>query len=47
LLAKTAAGLPVGRVGLAEDIGRQILAFMGNGFASGAIVYIDGGSMVT
>lgn len=47
LLAKTAAGLPVGRVGLAEDIGRQILGFMGNGFASGAIVYIDGGGMIS
>jgi len=47
LLAKTAAALPVGRVGLGEDIARQILAFVGNGFASGAIVYIDGGGQVT
>ena len=47
LLANTAAALPVGRVGLGEDIARQILAFIGNGFASGAIVYIDGGSLVT
>jgi len=46
LLAKTAAALPVGRVGLGEDIARQILAFVGNGFASGAIVYIDGGGQV-
>lgn len=47
LLAKTAAGLPVGRVGLAEDVGRQILSFMGNGFASGAIAYIDGGGLIS
>jgi len=46
MLAKVASGLPVGRVGLGEDIGRQILAFMGNGFASGAIVYIDGGGLI-
>lgn len=46
LLAKAAAGLPVGRVGLAEDIGGQIMAFIGNGFATGSIVYIDGGGSV-
>jgi NAD(P)-dependent dehydrogenase (short-subunit alcohol dehydrogenase family) len=47
LLAKTAASLPVGRVGLGEDIAQQILAFMGNGFATGSIVYLDGGALVT
>jgi NAD(P)-dependent dehydrogenase (short-subunit alcohol dehydrogenase family) len=46
MLAKIAGGLPVGRVGLAEDIAVQILAFMGNGFASGAVVYIDGGALI-
>lgn len=46
MLAKTAAGLPVGRVGLADDIAMQIHAFIANGFASGAIVYIDGGGLV-
>ena len=46
MLAKIASGLPVGRVGLGEDIGMQILAFMANGFATGAIVYIDGGALV-
>jgi NAD(P)-dependent dehydrogenase (short-subunit alcohol dehydrogenase family) len=46
MLAKVAAGLPVGRVGLGEDIARQILAFMANGFASGSIVYIDGGALI-
>ena len=46
MLAKTAASLPVGRVGLGEDIARQILSFMANGFATGSIVYIDGGALV-
>ncbi len=46
MLAKTAATLPVKRVGLADDIARQILAFMANGFATGSIVYIDGGGLI-
>jgi NAD(P)-dependent dehydrogenase (short-subunit alcohol dehydrogenase family) len=46
MLAKTAAALPVGRVDVGEDIARQILAFMVNGFATGSIVYIDGGALV-
>jgi NAD(P)-dependent dehydrogenase (short-subunit alcohol dehydrogenase family) len=47
LLAKTAASLPVGRVGVGEDIARQILAFMTIGFATGSIAYIDGGGLVS
>src|ERR1700750_2144188 len=46
MLAKTAAALPVGRVGLGDDIARQIVGFMANGFATGSIVYIDGGALV-
>jgi NAD(P)-dependent dehydrogenase (short-subunit alcohol dehydrogenase family) len=46
LLTKTAAGLPVGRVGLAEDIAQQIIAFMENGFMTGSIVYLDGGGLI-
>jgi hypothetical protein len=46
MLAKAAASLPVGRVGLGDDIARQILAFMTIGFATGSIVYIDGGALV-
>ena len=46
MLAKTAATLPVGRVGMAEDIAQQIASFMTNGFATGSIVYIDGGALV-
>jgi NAD(P)-dependent dehydrogenase (short-subunit alcohol dehydrogenase family) len=46
MLARTAAGLPVGRVGVGEDIARQILAFMTIGFATGSIVYIDGGALI-
>ena len=47
MLAKTAAALPVGRVGTGEDIARQILAFMTIGFVTGSIVYIDGGALIT
>jgi NAD(P)-dependent dehydrogenase (short-subunit alcohol dehydrogenase family) len=47
MLAKTAASLPVGRVGEGEDIARQIFAFMTIGFATGSIVYLDGGGLVT
>jgi NAD(P)-dependent dehydrogenase (short-subunit alcohol dehydrogenase family) len=47
MLAKTAASLPVGRVGVGDDIARQILAFMTIGFATGSIVYIDGGALIT
>jgi NAD(P)-dependent dehydrogenase (short-subunit alcohol dehydrogenase family) len=46
MLAKTAASLPVGRVGVGEDIARQILAFMTIGFATGSIVYLDGGALM-
>jgi NAD(P)-dependent dehydrogenase (short-subunit alcohol dehydrogenase family) len=47
MLAKTAAALPVGRVGIGDDIARQILAFMTIGFATGSIVYIDGGALIS
>ena len=47
MLAKTAASLPVGRVGLSEDVAQQILALMNNGFATGSIIYLDGGALVT
>lgn len=47
MLAKTAASLPVGRVGTGEDIARQILAFMTIGFATGSIVYLDGGALIS
>ncbi len=47
MLDKTAASLPVRRVGQGEDIAAQIVAFMTNGFATGSIVYLDGGALVT
>ena len=46
MLEKAATALPVRRVGVGEDIAKQILAFMDNGFATGAIVYIEGGGML-
>src|SRR5262245_1568971 len=46
MLDKIAAGLPVRRVGQGEDIARQIVACMTNGFMTGSIVYLDGGGVV-
>jgi len=46
MLDKAAAALPVKRVGLGEDIAMQIVGFMLNGFATGSIVYLDGGGLV-
>ncbi len=46
MLAKIAAELPVGRVGIGDDIAEQILTFMTNGFATGSIVTIDGGALI-
>ena len=46
MLAKAAAALPVRRVGLGEDVARQIIACMENGFMTGSIIYLDGGGMI-
>src|SRR5215831_10026726 len=46
MLAKTAAALPVGRVGEGADIAQQILTFMTVGFATGSVIYIDGGALI-
>ena len=46
MLEKVAAGLPVKRVGVADDIARQIIAFMAIGFATGAVAFIDGGGSI-
>lgn len=44
--ARSGPGGRGGRVGAAEDIAWQILSFMANGFATGSIVYVDGGALV-
>ena len=46
LLKQIAAALPVKRVGLADDIALQIVSFMENTFATGSIVYLDGGGSI-
>lgn len=46
MLQQIAATLPVRRVGIGEDIAHQILAFMTNGFATGAVITIDGGGSI-
>jgi len=46
MLETAAAALPVRRVGVGDDIAQQILTFMTVGFATGSIVYIDGGALI-
>jgi NAD(P)-dependent dehydrogenase (short-subunit alcohol dehydrogenase family) len=41
-----AGGLPVGRVGEAEDIARAYLFFMTCGFATGTVLTVDGGALL-
>ncbi|WP_258571028.1 SDR family oxidoreductase [Flavimaribacter sediminis] len=43
LFSKTAAALPVKRVGTADEVAAQIIHLMLNGFLSGSVVQIDGG----
>jgi NAD(P)-dependent dehydrogenase (short-subunit alcohol dehydrogenase family) len=40
------AGLPVGRVGEAEDIGETYLYLMKNGFSTGQNIIVDGGGVL-
>jgi NAD(P)-dependent dehydrogenase (short-subunit alcohol dehydrogenase family) len=47
MLSKAAASLPVGRVGQGEDVARQIVALVTNGFMTASTTYLDGGALVT
>jgi NAD(P)-dependent dehydrogenase (short-subunit alcohol dehydrogenase family) len=44
---QVAASLPVKKVGQAEDIAAAFLFLMGNSYATGTTLYVDGGSMVS
>lgn len=44
LLQRTAATLPVGRIGRPEDIAKQVIQFMLNDFITGSVVQVDGGN---
>ena len=46
MLEKIAEALPVKRIGLAEDIAQQILSLMANTFATGSVVFLDGGGSI-
>lgn len=46
ILEQAAAALPVKRTGTGEDVARQILAFASIGFATGSIVFLDGGGSI-
>ncbi|MCX5819893.1 MAG: SDR family oxidoreductase [Deltaproteobacteria bacterium] len=46
MLENIARTLPVKRVGLAEDISDQVLLFLRNTFATGTVVFLDGGGLL-
>lgn len=46
MYASIAEGLPVGRVGEASDVAASFLYLMHNGYATGTIVTVDGGTLV-
>ncbi|ANS69202.1 short-chain dehydrogenase/reductase SDR [Streptomyces lincolnensis] len=46
LFAASAAALPVGRVGEAEDVAEAYLYLMRNGYSTGATVVVDGGGLL-
>jgi NAD(P)-dependent dehydrogenase (short-subunit alcohol dehydrogenase family) len=45
-LERVGSALPVGRVGCAEDVARAVVYLMGNGFATGSVMDVDGGHRV-
>jgi len=46
LYAEVGAALPLGRVGEADDVAQSFLYLMGNRFATGTVVTVDGGTAV-
>lgn len=46
LFDRTAAALPLKRIGRAEEIAAQIVHLMQNGFMTGSVVLVDGGGAV-
>ena len=46
MLENVARSLPVKRVGLAEDVSDQGLLFLRNTFATGTVIYLDGGGLI-
>lgn len=47
LLDKTAAALPMKRVGRADEVAGQIVHVMLNGFMTGSVILVDGGGSVS
>jgi NAD(P)-dependent dehydrogenase (short-subunit alcohol dehydrogenase family) len=45
-MARVGAGLPVGRVGQAQEVAQAYLLAMQNGFMSGAVLDIEGGGLL-
>ncbi len=47
MFAKVGATLPAGRVGVPEDIANAAIYLMTTGFATGSVVRVDGGGVIT
>ena len=46
MFARAGAGLPVGRVGAADEVAAGYLLAMQNGFMTGSVIDIDGGGLI-
>lgn len=47
MFQSAASHLPVGRIGNSEDLAATVIHLMENGYMTGAVVDVDGGSLVT
>lgn len=46
MMERTAAALPVKRVGLPDDVAKQVVACMVNGYMTGSVIPVDGGASI-
>lgn len=46
VVGELAARLLVGRIGMPEDIADGAMSLMGNGFITGTVLHIDGGTLL-
>lgn len=47
MMDRTAAALPIRRIGQAEDVAMQIIACVANPYMTGSVVFVDGGYTVS
>ena len=46
MFASVAKNLPVGRIGMPEDIAETMLYLMQNGYTTGSVIYVEGGARI-